>query len=241
MPLNPPSGNMYEWAWTWSPLGGPCLYACKYCYVKKKIGPWLERMGNTKYVGVPRLIEKELRVPLVKPDDGKVIFVQSNGDLFGYWVWPAWIRRVLNHCRAYPQNTYLFQTKNPIKFQEFVDEFPPRTILGTTIETNRNYRVTMAPTPSERQQQIAYLKNVLRGFKGFKWMVSIEPIMDFDVPDLKRMIWSIHPVFVSIGADSGRNKLPEPSAPKLKELIRQISKFTEVRVKKNLKRLFEGE
>ena len=45
--------------------------------------------------------------------------------------------------------------------------------------------------------------------------------------------------FVSIGADSGKNNLPEPPSQKLKALIDELEKFTEVRVKKNLKRLLE--
>ena len=129
MGLNKPSGQMYSWCWTWNPLGGRCLYECSYCYVKNKIGPWLATMGNPKYLGVPLLIEKEFNTKLVKPDDGKVIFVESNGDLFGYWVSSKEIRRVLDHCAMY-DNEYLFQSKNPFRFTQFEDDLPENTILG---------------------------------------------------------------------------------------------------------------
>ncbi|HEC86935.1 MAG TPA: DUF5131 family protein, partial [Thermoplasmatales archaeon] len=113
MPLNKPSGNMYEWAWTYNPLGGKCLHGCFYCYVTHSIAKRLKNYGNEKYYGDTRLIEKELKTSLKKPDDGKVIFVESCGDLFGSWVSSDDIKKVLNHCKKYPENTYLFQSKNP--------------------------------------------------------------------------------------------------------------------------------
>jgi len=224
---------MYPWAWTWNPYGGPCLYSCSYCYTKNKIAPWLERMGILKYVGAPRLIESELEARLVKPNDGKVIFVESNGDLFGYWIKDQEIIRVLAHCSKF-DNWYLFQDKNPTRFNDFLSYFPPNTILGTTIETNRDYKVTCAPTPQERY--FALLKT--------DWshkMLSIEPIMDFDLPILLSWIGLIRPDFISIGADSGKNDLVEPNSEKIVSLIWQAQLMTEVRLKKSLKRLLSPE
>ena len=233
MPLNPPSGNMYPWAWTWNPYGGPCLYACSYCYAKNKIASWLERMGILKYVGKPRLIESELKTRLVKPNDGKIIFVESNGDLFGYWIPDHEILSVLAHCNKF-DNWYLFQDKNPTRFNDFLPYLPPKTILGTTLETNRDYKITRAPTPHERY--LALLKT--------NWphkMLSIEPIMDFDLPILLSWIGSIRPDFISIGADSGKNSLIEPVSEKIVSLNWQAQLMTEVRLKKNLKRLLSPE
>lgn len=42
---------------------------------------------------------------------------------------------------------------------------------------------------------------------------------------------------VNIGADSGKNNLSEPSAEKVRALIDELSKFTKVVQKKNLRRL----
>jgi len=235
VPLNPPSGNMYPWAWTWNPIGGECKHRCIYCYVPNKIAPWLLRMGNPKYYGRPRLIENELQTSLKKPNDGKVIFVQSNGDLFGYWIPKDWISRVLAHCRAYPQNTYLYQSKNPYRFLEHIDAFPKNTILGSTLETNRNYRVTKAPSPEVRYTTILHINSIIQ----MRWMISIEPIMDFDLETLIQWIRTIGPEFVSIGADSGNNNLPEPNPQKINTLINKLEKITEVRIKKNLNRLIK--
>ena len=42
---------------------------------------------------------------------------------------------------------------------------------------------------------------------------------------------------VNIGADSGRNNLPEPSKSKVLELVSELQKFTIIHNKSNLQRL----
>lgn len=240
MGLNKPSGNMYKWAFTWSPIGGKCPHACTFCYVEGKISPWLQRMGNDKYLGEPRLIEEEFNTKLVVPD-GYIIFVESCGDLFAYGIPDSWIQKVLNYISKFPQTTFLLQTKNPERFFDF--NIPQNCILGTTIETNRDYHMTKAPSPKERYHVFFMLSN-MRDFEGnkiYRLMVSVEPVMDFDLDKLLFWIQEIDPEFVSIGADSGQNKLLEPPSEKLKEFIECLQKTTELRLKKNLKRLLDGE
>lgn len=232
MTLNKPSGNMYPWAYTINFIAGECKHACDYCYVGNKVAPWLSRMGNDKYYGEPRLIEKEFKTKLLVPK-GYVVFVQSCGDLFAYGIPDAWIQRVLNHIRRYRNTIFLLQTKNPERFFDF--NIPQNCILGTTIETNRNYHMTKAPSPKERY----YVFFTLCRDKNLRLMISIEPIMDFDLDILVQWIQEINPEFVSIGADSGKNNLPEPASEKLKELLEILNKITEVRSKKNLSRLLE--
>ena len=69
-------------------------------------------------------------------------------------------------------------------------------------------------------------------------MVTIEPIMDFDVGELTDQIRQCRPEWVNIGADSKGHNLPEPPAEKIRALIEELGKFTEVKLKANLKRLF---
>lgn len=228
---------MYPWAYTWNPLGGKCPHECKGCYVGGKIAPWLERMGNNKYIGKPRLIEKEFRTKLIVPE-GYLIFVQSCGDLFAYGIPDTWIWQVLNYISKFPETTFLLQTKNPERFFDF--DIPQNCILGTTIETNRDYGLTKAPSPKERYHVFFQLNNDrdIEGNKIYRLMISIEPIMDFDLDTLLFWIQEIDPEFVSIGADSRKNKFPEPKADKLEEFITCLT-FTEVRKKKNLSRLLE--
>ena len=110
-------------------------------------------------------------------------------------------------------------------------------LLGTTIETNRwagEYKVSQAPHP-------VYRAMGLNGLLGFKKYVSIEPVMDFDMGEMLTFIKWIKPQFVSIGADSKRCKLPEPPKEKVIELVAELRKTTEVKLKPNLKRLIGKE
>ena len=69
-------------------------------------------------------------------------------------------------------------------------------------------------------------------------MVTIEPIMDFDLDILVSLVSICKPQFINIGADSQGHNLPEPSGEKVDALIKELKKFTEVKIKKNLKRLY---
>jgi len=225
MPLNKQRGNMYPWvSHTYNPIRG-CLHGCTYCYVKS--------MPN--YDSKPRLVEKELTVNL---GEDNTIFVGSASDMFGEWVPSEWIEKVLEYTHRF-YNTYLFQTKNPRNFIGYYDLFPYKTILGTTIETNRDYKVSSAPLFKERvilMEKMSMGTHYLNA-EPFDTFVSIEPIMDFDLDELASGICAIRPKFVSVGADSKGHKLIEPSPEKIRHLLEALGKFTEVRIKNNLRRL----
>ena len=72
---------------------------------------------------------------------------------------------------------------------------------------------------------------------GIPRMVSIEPIMDFDLKIMVELIQAIRPEFVSIGADSKGHNLPEPNYLKTKELLNSLERITKVYVKDNLNRI----
>lgn len=119
--------------------------------------------------------------------------------------------------------------------ERFTDNwtFPPMVVLGTTLESNRCWNGSKAPCPVFRYQAMKSLPATM----GYRKMVSIEPIMDFDLDEFVDMIRGIAPQFVSIGADSKNHNLPEPSADKVQRLIADLSAFTEVKLKDNLKRI----
>lgn len=225
MSLNPPSGNMYPWAYTTNPIGGRCQHECSYCYVGR-----LRQRGLKKYDGKPFLDEKWFKLNLKIPDR-YILFVQSCGDLFGSWIPDLWIRQILERIREFPETTFLLQTKNPIRFLEF--NIPKNCILGTTIETNRDYKLTKAPSPKERFLAMKELPIYI------ETMISNEPVIDFDLAVMLAWMGVLRPKFVSVGADSGKNNLLEPSALKLKQLLWQLELITEVRRKKNLNRLLK--
>lgn len=219
MTLNKQKGDMYTFvSHTWNVIKGKCPHDCSYCYMK--------RWGELKPT---RFDEKELKTNL---GEGNFIFVGSSNDMFADKVPSKWIEKVLEHCKKYPKNTYLFQSKNPERFAEFHKEFPDSSIFGTTIETNRENNLVKAPPRSFR------LAGMLHKFLLSKRrMVTIEPIMEFDLDVLVDWIKKIKPEFVNIGADSGGHNLNEPSWDKIEKLIKELEKFTQVNLKSNLNRL----
>ena len=214
--LNKSKGNMYPWVThTWNVVKGKCPHDCLYCYMKRHPQPELH------------FDEKELKTDL---GQGNTIFVGSSCDMWAVGVPMNWIQPVMEKCIENVYNRYLFQSKNPLRFAAY--RFPDEVILGTTIESNRHYPlISKASAPHRRMDALIILKG--------KKMVNIEPILEFDINTMLMMIKMIEPEFVSIGADSGNNHLPEPSGDKVKALISELEKITQVKIKDNLGRLLK--
>ena len=70
-------------------------------------------------------------------------------------------------------------------------------------------------------------------------MVTIEPILNFDLKEFIEIIKWSDPVQVNIGADSKGHNLIEPSKKKILKLISELEKFTKVHLKENLNRLLK--
>jgi DNA repair photolyase len=193
----------------------------------------MKRWGKLNPV---RFDEKELKTDLGKCN---YIFIGSSCDMFGDNVDELWILKTLEHCIKYPDNTYLFQTKNPLRFYQIATSIcmPLNYVLCTTIETNRYTPQIMGNSPTPHQR--ADLVNECVHDLGCKTFVTIEPIMDFDLEEMLHIIETCLPEQVNIGADSGNNNLPEPSKEKILQLIKELEKFTKVKQKKNLKRLLK--
>jgi len=234
MAMNKQNGNMYPWVThTWNPLGGECPHRCGYCYARPELltNPTLKK----KYSEKPFLAASMLKDNLGK---GNTIFVQNMGDLFAEEIPTFHIMDILEHLNKYPDNTYLLQTKNPRRIANvYMKHLPPKRIIATTLETDNltGYKDTKAPSIRERAEIMESLSQ-----KGERVIISIEPIMEFRFPLFVAMIRAINPEFVSIGADSKKSGLPEPSAGQVRALIAKLGEFTIVRVKDNLKRLNEG-
>jgi len=218
MPLKESHGNMYPWVTHMhTHLAGECRHKCSYCYVGRT------RAGRPeKYTGAPRILEKEFAVNYGR---GRTIFIEHMNDLFGPGIEAPWIIRILDHCRAFQENTYVFQTKNPGRADDFLDGFPDNVLFGTTIETNHRIPQSQAPPPIERYRAMQSLKQRGLGcfFKTFGLFITIEPIMAFDLPPLMNWIKEISPAFVNIGADSKGCGLPEPTALEVRQLIDSLS------------------
>jgi hypothetical protein len=179
-----------------------------------------------------RLDEKCFKDNLSK---GDFIFVGSSTDIWAKNIDIRWIRYVLWYCKTYYNQTkYLFQSKNPQRFNEVLDFFPQNTIFSTTIETNRSTLFSQFSKLDNLYDRIHFSHGK---FYHGDVMLTIEPIMDFDIMGFSRLIKELKPYQVNIGADSGHNNLPEPPAEKILELIVELKKFTKVHLKDNLQRL----
>ena len=219
--LRESKGNMYDFVThTWNPIKGKCPHDCSYCYMK--------RWGEQKPL---RLDEKEMKTDL---GTGNFIFMGSSTDVFA----DKTIDKIDCHCiedilrkMREHDNSYLLQTKNPQGLYWFRKQLPEKSVVCTTIETNRWYPGIMNNCPSTAMRAYWIAKI------GKPCYVTIEPIMDFDLEEMLHLIRICNPVQVNIGADSGNNHLPEPSRDKLLDLIEGLKEFTTIHRKSNLGRL----
>jgi len=190
------------------------------------------------YQGPIRLIEKELKVNY---GSGRTIFIDHMIDLFADGIPDENIEKVLGHCRQYPDNTYVFQTRNPMRMQRLANDddynsrLPPSFIVGTTIETNREdllQQYSKAPDTYWRRSGMSWLDEPKATF------LTIEPIMAFDLEEFVKLIKHTQHTFINIGADSKNQNLPEPSRELTLNLIDELRKLNfDVRLKENLNRI----
>lgn len=150
--------------YTWNPVTG-CFHGCPYCYARRIANRFKPKypLGDDciqpdddiyeiryksqsfKYGFYPTFHSYRLNEP-VKVQKPSRIFVSSMGDLFGEWVHPRWIRDVLAVCEECKQHTFLFLTKNPRRYIEFIKfkgevnriDFPGNCWVGTTITNQKD-------------------------------------------------------------------------------------------------------
>lgn len=217
--LNKSNGNMYSFVThTWNTVKGKCPHGCRYCYMK--------RWGDQPEV---HFDESELKVDLGK---NNFIFVGSSCDMWASDIPKKWIALTLEHCiLSDHENRFLFQSKCPENMINWA--FPKDTVLGTTIESNIVYpEMGEAPAPVLRAEKLGYLS------RHCKTMLTIEPIMDFDLIPMVQFARMCNPEWVNIGANTSHKvKLTEPPPKKIEKLVSALWEFTEVKIKDNLKRL----
>ena len=212
---------MYSFVdYTWNPVKGKCDYDCSYCYMKK----W----GNKQK---PLYLDEKVLKKGHEPYN--TIFVCSGCDLFHPGIPGEWIDKINEAIFAADKtNGFILHTKNPKRIYEENREWPTRTVICVTVESNIPWpEISKAPQPFER---IEYLRKISQPMIP---MITIEPVMDFDVMTFSEMILSCKPYQVNIGADSGRNNLPEPTREKVEKLINLLSPETQIHLKENLRRI----
>ena len=220
---------------TWNPITG-CLHGCLYCWSRKLVEERLKYRTKKYREGFkPKFHVEELKKSF-RPNE--FVFVSDMGDAFGWWVPDEWILRVLEHIMKFPKTTFLLLTKNPKRYIHYMDIFKKadNIILGCTIETNdvelyTSNNISQAPTPDKRISIMRYLS-----MRGFKTMISIEPILDFKLDSFVSSIKGINPMFVYVGYDNYNNRLPEPPLNKTLKLIRRLREEGILVYKKTVRR-----
>lgn len=211
--------HMYATAKTWSPFKG-CEFDCSYCRPSFQLQA-KRQMHNCSacYNYAPHTHPERLsRIPAAD-----IVFVCGNADIS--FCDPAFTRQIIaaikQHNARKPDKTYYFQSKRPEYLAQFVAELPRNAIIVTTLETNRDEdyaSISKAPPPSLRYQQfqaLAYPRKV----------VTIEPVMAFDVDTFSRWIIDLRPEYVWLGFNSreAQVRLPEPTEADVQAFVNRVT------------------
>ena len=115
--------------YTINPVKGLCPVGCPYCYARRmyKRFKWDETI---------RFDEYGFTSPLVL--DGSKVFVGSTMELFGDWIKPEWMKRILNHCKANSGVTFIFLTKRPENLAKW-SPFPDNCWVGVSATNKMAY------------------------------------------------------------------------------------------------------
>ncbi len=234
------SKTKIDWAdATWNPVTG-CLRGCEYCYARRIA----ERFGSNQmpiFTDYP-VLDKPVRsvgfdgekiqpypfdftptfhrYKLDEPQRWKKprnIFVCSMADLFGNWVPGEWIDDVIKATQRALQHRYLFLTKNPERYGEWLERFETCSIDGLD-ELENCWFGASASNNAELE----------RANRSRAVWISLEPIRERIETDedqfmmfnpytgAERKRWS----WVVIGAETGNSK--NKVVPK-KEWIQEIA------------------
>lgn len=190
--------------YSWNPITG-CHHGCGYCWARKMA----LRLGGR--FGYP---EDEPFAPSFHPDrlsepiylkKPSTILVSCMGDMWGDWVPGDWIESVLDAAAQAPQHTYLFLTKNPKRYAEFVNEFTCNHWIGVSI------------THPEELEKIIYMGRSSLG----KRFVSFEPLLgNIRIYDKTYISYFVERIdWVIVGGQTNPGRQPE------KEWVDDIVRF----------------
>jgi hypothetical protein len=210
---------------TWNCFVG-CLFDCTYCNARKLA---LTRLKNSpRYLNgfAPHQIDSDLKKTF---SPGEFVFIAYMGDIS--FVNSHFLAAILGRVAEQPHVNFLVCTKNPRAYRYWPPPLPSNLILGVTLETTYDLELSNAPAPYERFQHLLAVSHPRK-------FISIEPICDFNLPEMLRWVKLIRPEIVEVGADNYSNNLPEPPWLKVQGLLKGLQSICPTVVeKKGLHRL----
>jgi len=217
-------GPMYkESIKPWNPFVG-CEHDCVYCESSfKRQMKRRKRHCTDCYNFKPHFHPERLSRSLPRTEGDDFIFCCDMGDVA--FCEPEWMEQILARIKELLDRQFLIQSKNPNVFSRY--RFPENVLLGVTLETNRDdlYEgISSAPLPSQRYEAMLKLQHPRK-------IVTVEPVLDFDVEIMEKWIRDIRPEVCYVGYDSKKNYLPEPELNKVKTLMRRLGQITNVKAK----------
>lgn len=205
-----------------------CPFGCIYCQFKKlqrRFGKGTDDINYIPHYHLERLHKNPMSTSGIE-----FVTIGLNGDIS--CASDEVMEQVIQYCTNWKDRTFLLQTKSPERFTHF--KYPGNVILGITLETNRDTiwgngrkdepyvpagakltkynQISKAPLPYERFTHMCQIQHSRK-------MVTIEPILDFDMRGLILFLKYIAPERVYIGYDSGDFHLPEPPLQKTRKLV----------------------
>ena len=211
-----PKENMYQLsAEQWSPFAG-CRHGCSYC--KPSFQAQAKRHKHTCmdcYDFTPHKHPTRLKKSLKRTGFMQFIFTCSMGDVA--FCDTDYLQQIAARMSELGDRTFLLQSKNPATFNRI--DWPKNVVLGMTMETNRDELAKAvapgAPVPSKRHADFIEVSHNQK-------MVTIEPVMDFDLDVMVELVTSIDPCMVWLGYDSKKCGLPEPPLSKVQDLYWEL-------------------
>ena len=186
-----------------------CAWNCVYCAFQNTLR--FQSCEQCKKFEPHAHLEVLDRTPPITKD-GEFLTMSLTGDI-------AFAReqdlvKMLLYCNAWDDRTFVLQSKNPRIFEQYNVLIKPNMVIGTTIESDVDHHMSKAPPPAQRYASMRLL--------NCRKMVTIEPILKFDLAKLYGWIHLINPEIIYIGYDSKSNNLPEPTLAETKELIKEL-------------------
>lgn len=201
----------------WNPLDFQCRMGCSYCPEK----------GHSK---TPELRDAWKAIP-----EYFAIWVCEDTDLFAPEVPDDIIKKVLKRASESRRSTCIFCTKNPVRYFDFIDDFPRDAMLAITVESDIDHHCSKAPPPLVRLELAGKLRQILdsrreNAFVYRQLCLSIQPMMPFTYR-FAELIREVKPHQVSIGYELlGLEGFPTPEFSKVMELSNKLIGFSEVNI-----------